>query len=251
MDGVHVATLNIRNLMDRWDERLPLLIADMAALQPDLLGLQEVVFPLQQDRIIGAAGAAHYRVVRGWAGRPEFGCSVLVRDPLETSDESRVDLGRDREAHRVTVWLPGGTRVTFGTTHLYHPPDAHRERDEQVAALVEWLDAAPPVDALIVTGDFNADPREPAYERMVRAGVRSAHLEANGSESAATWPSGLVAPAMDTDGDPDCLDYIFVRGAARTLDCRLVFDRPAAGDPTLYPSDHLGLAAHLEIGGVA
>ena len=44
MDRLHVATLNIRNLADRWFERLPLLLADMAALQPDLLGLQEVVY---------------------------------------------------------------------------------------------------------------------------------------------------------------------------------------------------------------
>lgn len=40
MDRMHVATLNIRNLADRWPERLPLLLADMAALQPDLLGLR-------------------------------------------------------------------------------------------------------------------------------------------------------------------------------------------------------------------
>jgi len=248
LDRVHVATINIRNLMDRWAERLPLLLADMAALQPDLLGMQEVVFALQQDRIIGAAGEAHYRAVRGWAGRPEYGCSILVREPLESRDEVRLDLGRNREAHRVTVTLPGGSRLTFATTHLHHPPEAHVERDEQVAALVEWLDAAPPADAVVVTGDFNAGPREPAYGRMVRAGFRSAHLEAQGSEPALTWPSGLIAPAMDTDGNPGCLDYIFLRGAARTLDCRLVFDRPAVEDPTLYPSDHLGLAAHLEIG---
>ena len=31
MDRLHVATLNLRNLADRWDERLPLLLADMAA----------------------------------------------------------------------------------------------------------------------------------------------------------------------------------------------------------------------------
>ena len=53
---------------------------------------------------------------------------------------------------------------------------------------------------------------------------------------------------MDTDGDPDCLDYIWVRGAIRVVDCRLVFDRPDPADPTLYPTDHLGLAAHLEVG---
>ena len=48
MDRLHVATLNIRNLADRWFERLPLLLADMATLQPDLLGLQEVVYVMQQ-----------------------------------------------------------------------------------------------------------------------------------------------------------------------------------------------------------
>ena len=61
MDRLHVATLNIRNLADRWFERLPLILNDMSALQPDLLGLQEVVYPMQQDRLIGAAGEGRYR----------------------------------------------------------------------------------------------------------------------------------------------------------------------------------------------
>ena len=38
MHRLLVATLNILNLADRWDERLPLLLAEMAALQPDLSG---------------------------------------------------------------------------------------------------------------------------------------------------------------------------------------------------------------------
>ena len=248
MDLLHVATLNIRNLMDRWDERLPLLLADMAALQPDLLGLQEVVFPMQQDRIIGAAGEGRYAVSRGWASRPEYGCSILVREPLLATGEARIDLGLGREAHRVTVGLGTGRRVTFVTTHLHHPPDAPLERDRQVALLLAWLDEAPPADALVVTGDFNADPAEPAYARMVAAGFRSAFVEANGAEPAVTWPSGLEAPAKDTDGDPDCLDYVWLRGAARATACRLAFDRPSADDPTLFPSDHLGISAHLEVG---
>jgi hypothetical protein len=75
----------------------------------------------------------------------------------------------------------------------------------------------------------------------------SAYAAANGKDPDITWPSGLVAPALDDDGDPDCLDYIWVRGAARVEDARLAFDRPAVGDATLYPSDHLGLAAHVVI----
>ena len=248
MDRLHVATLNILNLADRWDERLPLLLADFAALQPDLMGLQEVVYVLQQDRVVGAAGAGEYRAIRGWAGRPEYGNSMLVRADLEPTGGDRLDLGLERAAHRVRLELPNGASLVFAVTHLHHEVPATAERDRQAEALIAWLDGAPAADAQVVVGDFNADPREPAYGRMTAAGFRSAHLEVNGAEPAVTWPSGLQAPGMDTDGDPDCLDYIWLRGAAAVDDCRLVFDRPAVDDPTLYPSDHLGLAAHLRIG---
>ena len=73
---IRQATLNVRDLADRWDERLPLLLADMAALQPGLIGLQEAVNPLHQYRLIGAAGAGRYEVDPGWAGRPEHGDST-------------------------------------------------------------------------------------------------------------------------------------------------------------------------------
>lgn len=248
MDRLLVASLNILNLADRWEERLPLLLADMAALQPDVIGLQEVVYPMQQDRLLGAAGEARYEAVRGWAGRPEYGNSLLVKAPLVATDAERLDLGLGRSAHRVRVALPGGATLLFAVTHLHHPPDAHEPRLRQVEALGTWLDASPLHDAMIVVGDFNADPREPACAHMREAGFRSAYAAANGAEPAVTWPSGLQAPAMDTDGDPGCLDYIWLRGAVAVEDARLVFDRPAAGDPTLYPSDHLGIAAHVRIG---
>jgi endonuclease/exonuclease/phosphatase family metal-dependent hydrolase len=133
-------------------------------------------------------------------------------------------------------------------THLHHVVGDEAERDEQTRQLVAWLDHAPVTDAQIVVGDFNARPDEPTYHRMVAAGFRSAYAEAHGEEPAVTWPSGLQAPAMDTDGDPGCLDYVWLRGAVRVETARLVFDRPDPEDPTLYPSDHLGLATRLEIG---
>ena len=248
MDRLLVATMNILNLADRWSERLPLLLADMAALQPDLIGLQEVVYPMQQDRLLGASGEGRYEAVRGWAGRPEYGNSLLVKAPLVATDVDRLDLAHGRSAHRVRLALPGGSSLAFAVTHLHHPPDALDVRRSQVEALLPWLDASPAHDALIVVGDFNADPREPAYECMRDAGFRSASVEANGAEPAVTWPSGLQAEAMDTDGDPDCLDYIWLRGSVVAEAARLVFDRPAPGDPTLYPSDHLGVAATVRVG---
>jgi len=248
VDTLLAATLNIRNLADRWDERLPLLLADMAALQPDLIALQEVVYPLQQDRLLGAAGEGRYEAFRAWAGRPEYGNAVLVKAPLEGSDADRLELGAARSAGRVRVVLPGGARLIFVAVHLHHLTPDVELRAAQVDALLAWLDASPAHDAMVVGGDFNAYPGEPACDRMRAAGFVSALAAANGEDPAVTWPSGLRAEAMDTDGDPGCLDYLWVRGAATVEEARVVFDRPAVGDPTLYPSDHVGLAARLRIG---
>lgn len=248
MDRLDVATLNIRNIADRWTERLPLLVADMAALQPDLLGLQEVVFPVQQDRLLGAAGARRYEAFRAEAGRPEYGNALLVGDRLAATTSERLDLGWNRSALRVVVTLPGGAPVAMVVTHLHHEVTGESVRADQAAKLIEWLDGGASAPATIVVGDFNAEPSEPAYGRMTGAGFLSAFLEANGAEPAVTWPSGIQAPGMDTDGDPGCLDYIWIRGPVRVESCRVVFDRPAVDDPTLYPSDHFGLVARLRVG---
>lgn len=242
-----VATLNLRNIADRWPERIPLLLADMAALQPDLLGLQECVFAVQQDRLLGAAGAGRYESRRGWAGRPEYGNAVLGRLPLELGEGERLELGRNRSALRVPVTLPSGAVLDFVVTHLHHLSADEAVREEQAAALVAWLAGAN--GPLVVVGDFNAEPAEPAYGVMRDAGFRSAYLDANRAEPAVTWPSGIQAPGADEDGEPGCLDYIWVRGAIMVASATLAFDRPAVDDPTLYPSDHLGLAARIRLGG--
>jgi endonuclease/exonuclease/phosphatase family metal-dependent hydrolase len=247
MDRLHVATLNILNLADRWPERLPLILADMAALQPDLLGLQEVVYVMQQDRVIGAAGEGRYEAIRGWAGRPEYGNSLLVRSPLVAHDHERLDLGLGRSALRAVIDLPGGTSALIVVTHLHHLGPDEAARDEQAAPLLDWLGPAATRPVTIVMGDFNADPAEPTYARMRAAGFRSAYAEANGQDPPVTWPSGLQAPAMDTDGIPECLDYIWVRGDVRVMSARLAFDRPDPEDPTLFPSDHFGISCLLEI----
>jgi endonuclease/exonuclease/phosphatase family metal-dependent hydrolase len=253
---IRVLTLNLLNLADRWPERLPLLLAEFAALQPDVAGLQEAVYVMQQDRLLGASGPGHYAIRRAWAYRPdEAGNSLLVRHPLAEALEpaepdDRLDLGYARSAGRADLTLPGGLRLRVVNTHLHHEigPEHEALRDRQAAALVAWLESLPAADATIVTGDFNADPLEATYARMEAAGFRSAYREANGSEPSVTWPSGLQAPAMDTDGAPRCIDYIWLAGTATASSARLVFDRPAADDPTLYPSDHRGLLAELELG---
>ena len=252
MTVVHLATLNIRNLADRWNERLPLLLSDFAALQPDVIGLQEVVYVLEQDRLIGAAGPGHYRASRAWAGRPEYGNSILTRerDGLSVSEPDRLELSHGRSSGRLRLDIDG-VSVLFANVHLHHEVPDEAIRDEQARLLLAWLADAPQSDIQVVVGDFNADPAEPAYARMTAAGFRSACLEANGHEPAVTWPSGLQGPAIDTDGEPSCLDYIWLRGEATIESARVVFDRPAVDDTGLYPSDHFGLSALVRLGGSA
>jgi endonuclease/exonuclease/phosphatase family metal-dependent hydrolase len=207
-----------------------------------------VVYPMQQDRLLGAAGEGRYGAHRAWAGRPEYGNALLVRQPLAATDEDRLDLGATRSALRVRLTLPGGARLVMAVTHLHHVPSDEAIRAAQADALVGWLDASPEHDALVVVGDFNAEPDEPAYARMAGAGFASAYAQANGAEPPVTWPSGLQAPGMDADGEPGCLDYVWLRGAVRAERARLAWDRPAVGDPTLYPSDHVGVVAEVVVG---
>jgi hypothetical protein len=94
-----VPTLNILNLADHWEERLPLLLANTAAFSADVLALQEVVYVMQQDRLLGAGTPDEHAVHRGWAGPPEYGNSLLVRRPLAVEAAvERLDLGLNRAA---------------------------------------------------------------------------------------------------------------------------------------------------------
>ena len=225
-----------------------LLLADMAALQPDLLGLQEVVYVMQQDRLIGAAGEGRYGAsVAGPAGpSTATACSSkapLVGDAITSGSISARPVGPSRPSWR----CPAARRVVMAVTHLHHPPDAARGPRRAGRGAPRWLDGAPARgrdDRRRATSTPIRD--EPAYARMRGAGFRSAyaggqrrgarrHL-AVGPPGARRWTPTATPTASTTSGS-----------AARSgsVDCAARL-RPARSpsDPTLYPSDHLGLGAH-------
>ena len=111
MDDLHVATLNIRNLADRWQERLPLLLADMAALQPDILALQEVDLP---DAAGPADRGGRGGPLRGLSGPGPAGPSTATAcwsaSRWSPTDVDRLDLGLHRSALRVSVSFPEARR---------------------------------------------------------------------------------------------------------------------------------------------
>ncbi len=244
-----VLTLNIRNINDRYEERKPLLCAEFGAIAPDIAGLQEVVFGDEpQDEMLAASAPQRtYRAVDARSERyPAFGNSILCAVG-EVQAHETLRLSHNRVVQRALIALPGHVMLWFANTHLHHKPEHPHVRQAQAHAIIEWMETAPAADATILTGDFNTPPFEPAYAEMVDAGFRSAFREANGAEPAVTWPSGIECDTKDTEGDPNCLDYVWLRGSIRCHSARLEFNQHPSTDPTLYPSDHFGILATLQV----
>ena len=135
-------------------------------------------------------------------------------------------------------------------------------RVRQVQRVLDHVKGLDPETAVIACGDFNGTPGSPAIN-LIRQTLVSAHEVHHGTEPAFTCPTPLVSrqrirgtvtrgllrlftnrPGGSWQGT---LDYIFVSSEVRVLDCGVFLDDPSPKDPTLYASDHLGLAAVLEI----
>jgi endonuclease/exonuclease/phosphatase family metal-dependent hydrolase len=252
MAEVTVATLNLFNKVGRWGERMPLVVEQMAELQPDAIALQEVDLMIDQaislchlvnGRLAGPE-QKRYRVYH--MGRPGRAAhvmanAVMTRLPV-TAHEGLDYLTYDGVAQRLRLQLDGDATLDFYNTHLYFPPEAAQERVDQGKRLLAWEQTWSGAGAVAIAGDYNAYPGEPVLDLM-KERFASAHEAANGNEPEKTWPT----PVNTHDpSPPGCLDYIFVAGA-RVLAAGLAFDRPHPLDADLYPSDHLGVYARLAV----
>jgi endonuclease/exonuclease/phosphatase family metal-dependent hydrolase len=265
MPTLSVVTLNILNDLARWPERRSLLADGLAGLQPDLIGLQEVaLFPAGGNNAQWLAAelggySVHLCPKSGAAGKREA-IAILSRLPVEC--EATLDLrtqGRVAQSARVTV---EGRPVFFVNGHFYWQPGESAERVRQIERLLKWLEGFPADAALLVGGDFNGTPDSAAI-RLMRRRFASAHAARHGREPEYTCPtplardpgllravaSYLLGVVANRTLKPwrGTLDYVFVNGRVRVLDCAVVLNQPAPHDPRFYPSDHFGLAARLEV----
>jgi endonuclease/exonuclease/phosphatase family metal-dependent hydrolase len=261
-ERLRVATLNTLYYPqgDRWRERLPLAGAQLAALGADVVGLQEIDRAGDRDRALAAlAPTMAYDVLRAedtqrsryprhWDGV----VTLVAAGSAAVVDQRVLRLTHHRVAQAIDLRTRGGRLVRFANTHLHHPDGVRGRaaRSRQAVAIVAWLDHLDRLsgasDAEVLVGDLNADPTEPAVEALAAVGFTSTFVRLD-RPPVATFASGLVASSI-TPGPPRvCLDYILVRGAATIADAGLAFDRRSEHDPGLYPSDHLGLFADIEV----
>lgn len=257
-----VATLNILNDLALWRERAPLIVAGFQAIQPDLIALQEVALPSNNAQWIAdhlGGYSVHLCPKTGKKGRREA-LAILSRLPVDEHVTLPL-ITQDRVAQRVTV-QHNGARCVFANTHLYWNPLDDAPRLNQARSLLDWLPCDRPT---IVCGDFNAEPHSGTIAAM-RARFASAHKAVNGYEPESTCPTplqrdrglrqlarGLLARLAGlffkqvNDAWRGTLDYIFVDRTIRAHRCGVVFNRPSPHDSRLYPSDHFGLMASIQL----
>ncbi len=260
---IKVITINILFELDEWDRRRTLLVNELAAEQADLIALQEA--NLKENTGIWLAeqlGMQYIQIVPFQKVSPHgipYGIAILSRHSF--IQQQTLDLqSQGRFAQFVEV-APANQPLVFCNGHYFWHPGTHPERDRQVQRLLDWLEQLPDEMPVVAVGDFNGTPETSAIALMRKHFV-SAYAAQHGQEPDSTCPTPLarrnkgkflrhiwrnlkvnhtLIPWHGT------LDYIFINQHLQVADCRLILTKPASGSRTLYPSDHFGIAADLEI----
>ncbi|MBI5031925.1 MAG: endonuclease/exonuclease/phosphatase family protein [Chloroflexi bacterium] len=257
-----VATLNILNDVSSWYVRRQLIVQELRALEPDVIALQEVALPSNNAQWIADQLSGYTVHLCPKTGQKSEHEALAILSRLPTHDQATLALvHQDRVAQCVTI-EHRGQRATFTNVHLYFSLLNDVPRVAQVRRLLDWLPHDAPV---ILCGDFNALPTRKSIQ-LLRAQFVSAYAAANGNEPEFTFPSPLqrgpglrhsarsvllkaVGLAQQRRNAPlrVTVDYIFIDPKIHVHECRIAFHRSDEQNERLYPSDHLGLMAKLEL----
>lgn len=265
--ALSVLTINIWNRQGPWDERFALLREAIDRLQPDVIGMQEVLsdgeHDLAQEIVEGLEG---WNVVYGEAkalqGDYSFGNAALSRHPIvkrEVVPLPSAETDERRSLLIADVDTPFGP-LPFCVTHLAWRLNHGYVREQQVAALAAALKRAIPIEddrlPLVLTGDFNAGPD--ATEIRFLKGLHAldgkscflADCFGEVGEGAGYTFDGRQNPyAAYTHEAPRRIDYVFTRGPdkhgrGKPLSARVVLDALVDG---VAPSDHWGVFAEIRM----
>jgi len=243
-----VVTLNLEQDHKRWDQRCPLVVEGMNALDPDIIALNEVSIARQTARElrnnIRSVQGIDYNLVQQTRVN---GLATVEGEALLTRfavvETGNLDFQTRDMVAQVARVLVGGKPLDVYVTHLYMSRGDDSLRLFQVQQLLAWIDKRNDVSDCIVCGDFNATLDMPSAALMAsrfRPSQRSptAFTPLAGPDGAISHP---YWPRMDR-----CIDYIWTTGAIETVASGVCFDKPDSTDSSLWPSDHAGVWADFE-----
>ena len=246
---LRVATLNVEQDHKCWEARRHLIAAQLKELNPDFFALNELHIPSGTGRWLqqaaaGGGGEKYSLLQQSKAGDESSlqGEGLLMRHPVIES--ANLDYHSHNCVALVARFDISGRLLDIYVTHLIAVRVGEEAREEQVSRLLEWIRSRRDADFSIVCGDFNAAPGQPSIRLMSEV-----------FNPTQTKPTAFT-PLREPDGKPThpewerfdrCIDYIWVSPGVRVETTGLCFDRPARDNPDLWPSDHVGVWADLEI----
>ena len=264
--GVRVLTINIFAHHRGWPERRRVLAEGLAALDPDVVVLQEAIGSDADDQVVDLLGGAYEVFHQGGREKDGSGLSVASRWPMTIILDTAVPIGDDRRGVRagrlgvaeIAAPSPLG-RVLLGHHSASFQSGAERDREAQAvssARIVEYL-LAREERHVVLAGDFNATPEAASIRfwtgRQSLDGISLQYQDAweaiHGDAPGHTFtPENGIRSDRWRPHPGRRIDYIMVRCGDRgsTLDitaCERVFDEPVDG---IWASDHFGVMADLE-----
>ena len=258
-----VLSLNIWNQAGPWKDRAGRIREWIERLDPDVIGLQEVLVGSGRDQareLCDVRYAIEFAAAIDFWDDPifKFGNAVASRWPI--SEREVVELpsagdGEKRVALSVTIDAPMGP-LSVTSTHLNWKLHHGHVRERQVVALGELALRRRPRGGfpLLLMGDFNAEPTstEIRYVSGLHAidgkslYLRDAWTHAGDLGPGITWSNRNPYARVALEPDRR-IDYVFAGpprpdGVGLIETCRVVCDDESEG---VWPSDHFGVYAEL------
>lgn len=238
---------------DHWDRRKALLVDVIRAEAPDVVGVQEALYPQLAYIVEALPEYAMVGVGRDDGQRAGEHTSILYRRSrlmASRSDTFWLSETPERVASkhwgnnitRICTWAQlstaDGRSLYVYNVHLDHQSQPSREK--AAALLRARIDARDPKLPVIVMGDFNAGEQNAAVAAMTVGGVlrdtfRVKHPDAS--------PVGTFTGFKYGQVTGEKIDHIFATPDWEVLDAAIV--RTDANKR--YPSDHFPVSATLRL----
>jgi endonuclease/exonuclease/phosphatase family metal-dependent hydrolase len=246
---LRIATLNTAQNQKCWELRRELIAQQLAELKPDFLALNEIYLPLQTGRWLQRSAEERIGVGYSLLQSSKVGEDtrtqaegLLTRHPV--TETANLDYRSHNCVAQVARFKIAGQVLDIYVTHLIAARVEDAARQYQVEQLLEWIRTREDADFTVVCGDFNAAPDQPSI-RLMSSAFRPTQ----------TKPTAFT-PLREPGGSPThpewnrfdrCIDYIWVKESVRVQVSGLCFDKPAPDNPDLWPSDHVGVWADLDL----
>jgi endonuclease/exonuclease/phosphatase family metal-dependent hydrolase len=247
---LRIATLNLEQDHKRWHERRELIAQQVADLNPDMWGLNEIHIPSQTAGWLQKAAAKATATKYVLAQQSEAGEESVVQGEALLSRYPIIETANlDYQSHNCVALVArfeiAGKLLDLYVTHLIAAKVEDSARQYQVNKLLEWIRTRDDADCSIVCGDFNAAPDQPSIRLM------SSVYRATQDQPTAFTPlrePGSVPTHPEWRRFDRCIDYIWISESVQLRASGLCFNLRAKNDPELWPSDHVGVWADVEIG---